>query len=97
MAEPIKVYLSSEPKWRNGQEYRPVNVAECEGFKSVGDGANIVYVLNSIYEANKSQISRLVEVYRGDTLCFHPAPLKTWLSKYGGVLYTPKKKKKEEE
>ena len=66
------IFLDSVPKYRNAQEYRPVNRASCGEFVSVGDGDNLKIVARLMVEAG---VTGYVDVYRGKTPVFLSVPL----------------------
>ena len=74
----ITVKLDTVRKYRNTQEYRPVNRATCESYEAVGDGDVIRQVLQ-LYHTDNPQFIGQVEVRRGDMLCFVIASINQWL------------------
>lgn len=78
--EIITVWLDSVRQCRNTSEYRTVNRATCGDIVSVGDGNNIVKVLTEAH-AQGTPDQAVVHVRRGDTLCFKPTPLKSWVNR----------------
>ena len=87
MNEPLIIHLDSVKKWRNKNEWRPVNRAiltwtdpsgNTTTMEKIGDGSLINLLLRDFHE-DFPQINAQVEVYRGDTLCFVTCPLFQWL------------------
>jgi hypothetical protein len=74
----ITVELDTVRKYRNTQEYRPVNRATCEGYEAVGDGDVIRQVLQ-LYHKDNPHFTGKVQVRRGDMLCFVITSLNQWL------------------
>jgi len=80
MTKEIRIELDSVTKWRNTKEYRTVPRARCEEYdmEVVGDGLIVKKLIRDLYEQNP-QISGDVMVFRSGTLCFTPAPIKSWV------------------
>jgi hypothetical protein len=77
MTNTIRIDLDTVRVYRNKSEYRPMNRATSSlGHVIKGDGP-IISKLASILRAENPQFEGLLEVYRGDTPCFIPMPLKT--------------------
>lgn len=77
MTDTIRIYLDTVRVYRNKSEYRPMNRARSSlGHEIKGDGF-IVSKMASILRAENPHFDGLLEVYRGETLCFVPVPLKT--------------------
>ena len=78
----IIVELDSVKKYSNKSEYRRIPRARCQEFdlEVEGDGYIVTKLAKLLAEKN-ADISRGLEVRRGDTLCFHIKPLKTWVEK----------------
>lgn len=77
MTDTIRINLDAVRVYRNKNEYRPIQRARSSlGHEIKGDGP-IVSKLASILRAENPQFDGLLEVYRGDTPCFIPMPLKT--------------------
>ena len=77
MTDTIRIDLDTVRVYRNSKEHRPMNRARSSlGHEIKGDGF-IVSKLASILRAENPQFDGLLEVYRGDTPCFTPMPLKT--------------------
>ena len=74
----ITVQLDTVRKYRNSIEYRPIGRARSDGYEVVGEGAFIRSMLKNMY-ADGAPIEATVQVFRGDTLCFRPMPLKSWV------------------
>ena len=74
----IIVYLDTIPKIRNCSEYRMINRARSGDLELIGDGPIVQKLLRKRFEQGASK-EAIVEVYRGDTLCFVPTPLKSWV------------------
>lgn len=68
----MRIHLDSIPKYRNSQEYRPVNRATCWPWESVGDGDNLKIIARLMLEAG---VVGEVDVYRGETPVFLSLPL----------------------
>ena len=66
------VYLDSVIKWRNAQEYRPVNRASWKHLESVGDGDNLKFIARLMLEEG---VTGEVDVYRDETPVFLSVPL----------------------
>ena len=75
--EKITVRLDAVRKYRNKSEYRTVQRARCNDIEVIGDGPVIRRVLHQVHEAGVP-IDAVVEVYRGETLCFRRMTLETW-------------------
>jgi len=80
MTNDIILTLSTEDKYRNKQEHRPINTIECLEFnlKLKGDGY-LVLPMIKLLANNNCDNTRQVAVYRGATLVFDKIPLKQWL------------------
>jgi len=80
MTKEIRIDLDSVKKWRNNQEYYTLPRARCEEFdlEEVGTGRIIKRLAKRLYE-EKGQIEASLVVFRGVTLCFTPAPIKSWV------------------
>ena len=75
---PLRITLDSVPKYRNAQEWRPVGRATCGDAERVGDGNIIAQLCHDLSETYPADT--LVEVWRGETLCFSAAPIGVWAS-----------------
>jgi hypothetical protein len=77
MTDTIRITLDAVRVYRNKSEYRTTQRARSSlGHEIKGDGP-IVSELASILRAENPQFNGLLEVYRGNTPCFIPMPLKT--------------------
>ena len=77
MTNTIRIDLDAVRVYRNKSEYRTKTRARSSlGHEIIGDGY-IVSRLASILRQENPRFEGLLEVYRGDTLCFVPMPLKT--------------------
>jgi len=78
--EEVFCYLSSETKWNNKSEYRDIPKITCPefGLSIKGDGFIVKAMIKALHE-NNCDISRVLSIYRGDTLVFNKRPLKQWL------------------
>lgn len=77
MTKTIRIDLDTVRVYRNKSEYRTKNRARSSfGHEIIGDGP-ILSTLAAILREENPEIHGQVEVYRGDTLCFIPMPLKT--------------------
>lgn len=74
----ITVHLDVVRKYRNRHEFRDIGRARSGRYEVVGEGAITRPLLKKMY-ADGAPIEAIVEVFRGDTLCFRPAPLKSWV------------------
>jgi hypothetical protein len=74
----IRVELDSVKKCRGLTEYHWIPRARVGDLEVVGFGEVIKQVLTLFHENNPG-INSQVEVYRGDTLCFMPMALNSWL------------------
>jgi len=72
-----RIELDSVRKYRNAREWHEVPRARCNGLEIVGYGKIIRQLCASLAEQG-ADLEGLVEVYRGDTLCFAKVPLKRW-------------------
>lgn len=77
-ADKITVYLDTIPKIRNSSEYRMINRARSGDLELIGGGPIVQKLLRKLYQQGAPK-EAIVEVYRGDTLCFVPIPLKSWV------------------
>ena len=66
------IYLDSVIKWRNAQEYRPVNRASWKHLESVSDGDNLKIIARLMLEEG---VTGEVDVYRDKTPVFYSVPL----------------------
>lgn len=77
MTDTIRINLDAVRVYRNKSEYRTTPRARSSlGHELTGDG-RIVSKLAAVLREENPQFEGLLEVYRGDTLCFIPTPLKT--------------------
>lgn len=77
MTDTIRIDLDAVRVYRNKNEYRTKPRAKSSlGHEVTGDGP-IISELASILRAENPQFDGLLEVYRGETPCFTPMPLKT--------------------
>jgi len=75
----IRFELGSKRVYRNSSEYH--TKPTCRYGDTVVEGyGSLISKLASILPEKNPQINPLVEVWRGDTLVFHAAPLKSWVS-----------------
>ncbi|MFX0544761.1 hypothetical protein ACEWPL_004370 [Roseovarius sp. S1116L3] len=73
----IRIDLDAVRVYRSKNEYRTKPRARSSlGHEITGDGP-IVWKLAAVLRAENPQFEGLLKVYRGDTLCFIPTPLKT--------------------
>lgn len=76
MTDTIRIELDAVRVYRNKQEYRTKPRARSSlGHEISGDGP-LVPKLAAILRKENPEFEGLLEVYRGNTLCFIPAPLK---------------------
>lgn len=80
MTTDIILTLSTEDKYRNKQEHRPVNTIECEEYnlKLKGDGPLVMPMLKLLAN-NNCDNTRQVAIYRRTTLVWEKTSLKDWL------------------
>lgn len=80
MAEHITIQLDSVKTYRprSTKEYRYIPRARWENLEVVGDGWIVRDLCRLIAEKNPG-ITGLVMVFRGDTPCFTPMPLNSWV------------------
>lgn len=78
--EVITVELDTVIKHRSQREFRPINRARSGGLEVIGDGRIIRKILKKRH-AQGASIDAVVEVRRGEALCFKPKPLKWWLER----------------
>lgn len=72
----IRINLDAVRVYRNKSEYRSVPRARSSlGHEIVGDGP-IISRMAAILRQENPEFEGLLEVYRGDTPCFNPTPLK---------------------
>ena len=88
------IFLDSVPKYRNAQEWRPVNRASCGEFVSVGDGDNLKIVARLMVEAG---VTGEVDVYRDKTPVFLSVPLEDMAKGSMGRGPQPEHLKKKQE
>lgn len=78
----LTINLDSIEKWKSKQEYTTMQRASCtyngQYYEYVSNGALVKPLLQAVAKQN-GPISGLVEVLRGDTTCFHLAPIESWL------------------
>ena len=75
-ATAVRITLDSVRVHRNKSEYRNIPRARSsQGHELVGDGPLVARMAAILREENPG-FEGLLEVYRGDTLCFIPVPLK---------------------
>ncbi len=76
-ANALRITLDAVRVNRNKSEYRNIPRARSsQGHQLVGDGPLVARLAAILREENPGFEGHL-EVYRGDTLCFIPTPLKT--------------------
>lgn len=63
----MRIHLDSVPKYRNVNEWRPVNRATCWPWESIGDGDNLKSIARLMLDAG---VVGRVDVYRGETPVF---------------------------
>lgn len=82
MSNSITIYLDTVRKYRNKQEYRPVNRARTtyngQYYEAVGDG-DVERNLLSMLRDDKCPIDAQVHVLRDALPCYEPMPLYRWL------------------
>jgi hypothetical protein len=77
VTDTIRIDLDAVRVYRNKHEYRTKPRAKSSlGHEITGDGP-LVSKLAAILREENPEFDGLLEVYRGDTLCFIPTPLKT--------------------
>ena len=76
--EELRIEMDSVKKYTNKNEYHTVPRVRALEEEVMGNG-EIVRKLCSILIEKNPQINPLVYVFRGNTLCFIPKPLKSWL------------------
>lgn len=77
MTDTIRIDLDAVRVYRNKHEYRTKPRAKSSlGHEITGDGP-LVSKLAAILREENPEFDGLLEVYRGDTLCFIPTHLKT--------------------
>jgi len=77
MTETIRIDLDEVKVHRNAGEYHFKGCARSSlGHEVVGHGPNLTNLV-AILRKENPHFEGLLEVYRGDTLCFNPMPLKT--------------------
>jgi len=76
----IRVDLDTVKKYRNKQEWRPVQRARIlsHDLEVVGDGPIIKHVCK-LFTEKYPQIDAYVEVFRGDTCCFEKTPISAFM------------------
>jgi hypothetical protein len=89
----IRVELDTVPKWRNQNEWRPVNRARAEGYEETGDHSVIITLCKRLV-ADGYDPEETVEVWCGDCMAFCPGSLGTWASGGGWVGKQPEWLKK---
>lgn len=72
------IILSTRRKYRNASEFRPINVASCQGVSVEGDGEIIVLLARKLLENGTCSPSDVVAVQRGETVCFSPRTVAEW-------------------
>ena len=72
----LKIELDAVKKWRNKSEYREIPRARCGNTAVIGHGRVIAQLCAELAEVY--QCDEMVEVWRGDTLCFKPQELGFW-------------------
>ena len=73
----IRITLDTVRRYRSKSEYRPVARARSGQFEAIGDGM-VIRDLCRVLSTNNYPIDALVEVWRGEVLCFRLMPLKQW-------------------
>ena len=76
----FRVELDNVRKYRNASEWHEIPRARCNGLEIVGYGAIIKQICKALAQQG-ADLEGLIEVYRGGTLCFTKAPLKSWFLK----------------
>ena len=72
----LRIELDEVKKWRGKSEYREIPRARCGNIEVVGYGeivAKLCAELAELYDG-----AEIVEVFRGETLCFKPRELGIW-------------------
>jgi hypothetical protein len=77
----IRMELDSVRKYRNAQEWRPVNRARAEGIEEVGDHSVIVGLCQKLIEAGHTG---KVEVWRGAMPVFSAIDIEMWANRRVG-------------
>jgi len=85
----LTLTIDSVKKERNSSEYRYVPRIRYGEHERSGDGYIVFLFLRDLLVAGIIEETDIVEIYRGETLCFVPTTVKMWVD-------PPKKKKKEE-
>jgi len=70
----LKIELVPTKRWRNSKEYYTYTTYVCEGV----EGVTMQGCIDGLLESGHKE-DTFVEVWRGDTLVFHAAPLKSWV------------------
>ncbi len=75
----LVIDIVSHRKYRNAKEWRNVSHVTCPEFRiaRTGDGAYIADICKEALDLG-CEPDRLVEVRRGETVCFKLAPVRTW-------------------
>ena len=91
----IEIQLDSVKRCRRSpQEYRYIPRARWKHLEVVGEDW-IVRDLCRLIAADNPDFTGLVHVFRGDTLCFTPMPLKSWVKHNPFAGDTPEQLKKD--
>jgi hypothetical protein len=72
------IALGSRKKWRNSQEWRPLETATCGDFYAEGDGPLIGKLCAEMQAAG---FDGLVEVKRGETPVFAACHVSKWVGR----------------
>jgi len=92
----IRIELDSVKTYRpkSTQEYRYIPRARWNDLEVVGDDWIVRDLCRLILQDNP-EITGLVHVFRGDTLCFTPMPLNLWVKKNPFAGETPEQFRKD--
>ena len=90
----MRIYLDSVPKYRNANEWRPVNRATCWPLESIGDGDNLKSIARLLLDAG---VEGRADVYRGKTPVFLSVSLEDLAKARVGNGSQPEHLKKKQE
>jgi hypothetical protein len=74
----IRIEIDEVKKYRNRQEYHTLLRARLGDLEVINPDSVIKPILKLFHEKNPG-FNPIVEVYRGDTPCFMPMALNSWL------------------
>lgn len=75
----IRIELDTVPKWRNQNEWRPLNRARFEDYEEKGDHSVIISLCKRLLADGYSP-EEMVEVWRDTQMVFCPGSLGIWAS-----------------